>query len=77
MRECCDELEGSEVLERWLAEGFWYLSTFVRDHTMHPHFERVYPMHYYERSFKQLFDLADWFFTEQYPYNKRRNTDFT
>ena len=77
MRECCEALEGSEVLERWLAEGFWYLSTFVQGHTMHPHFKRVYSMDYYKRSFKQLFDLADWFFTGQYPYNKRLITDFT
>jgi hypothetical protein len=34
MRECCKGLDGEAFVERWIAEGFWYLSWFPRQ-TVH------------------------------------------
>jgi hypothetical protein len=55
---------------RWLAEGFWYLATFVKDHTAHPAWrERIARAPtYYERAYRRLEDLADWFFSGSCPY---------
>jgi hypothetical protein len=35
MEQCCRALAGVDVVERWLAEGFWYLSWFPRSWTGH------------------------------------------
>lgn len=59
----------TETVPRWLAEGFWYVDTFVRGHTSHPAWDdkkRREP-DYYEAAYERLFDLADWFFTGQCP----------
>ena len=68
MKICCEKHKNKEALERWLVEGFWYFSYFVRDHTMHPDFRKPYPMEYYEEAFQRLHDLASWFFTGRSPY---------
>ena len=55
------------TVPRWLADGFWYLSTFVRDHTSHTawHQKIAREPDYYNKAYERLFDLADWFFTGQ------------
>jgi hypothetical protein len=72
MKECCEAHEGADTIERWLTEGFWYTNVFVRGHTMHPDFPRLYPQEYFEKAFQRLDDLAGWFFTGDYPYIKDR-----
>lgn len=67
MRACCEKHSKTDTLERWLAEGFWYVQRFVRDWTQHPQFPRPYPADYYERAYRRLDDLAEWFFTGSRP----------
>jgi hypothetical protein len=57
-------------LPRWLAEGFWYLGTFVQEWTTHPAWaERTAPEQgYYDAAYVRLFMLAEWFFTGDCPY---------
>ncbi|HEV2459141.1 MAG TPA: hypothetical protein VGS80_12330 [Ktedonobacterales bacterium] len=57
-------------LPRWLAEGFGYVSTFVREWTTHPAWaERTAPEQgYYDAAYRRLFMLAEWFFTGNCPY---------
>ena len=57
-------------LPRWIAEGFWYVSWFVKSWTTHPAWaERTKPeQEYYDRAYERLFDLAFWFFTGDSPY---------
>ncbi|MFJ8917318.1 hypothetical protein [Amycolatopsis sp. NPDC102389] len=62
MRVVCERLQGDDRLERWMAEGFYYTSRFVRDWTSHPNFPRPEPERYYEDCLQRLDDLADWFF---------------
>lgn len=56
-------------LPRWLAEGFYYLATFVRGHTSHHAWEARIAREraYFEAAYEQLDDLADWFFTGRCP----------
>ena len=62
MRAACERLQDQEQLDRWTAEGFFYVPRFVRDRTGHPHFPRPQPEQYYEDCVQRLDDLADWFF---------------
>jgi len=57
-------------LLRWLADGFWYVSWFVRDWTTHPAWaERTAPeQRYYDAAYERLFMLAAWFFDGDCPY---------
>jgi hypothetical protein len=58
------------LLPRWLAEGFWYVSTFVPDHTSHPAWQeqRTREQAYFDKANRRLEGLAFWFFTGQPPW---------
>lgn len=58
-------------LPRWLAEGFWYSSWFVRDWTTHPAWRErtAWEQDYYDAAYERLHALADWFFSGQCPYS--------
>lgn len=55
-------------IERWVAEGFWYLDHFVKDWSSHPNFKRPYDPGYYEQAYERLHDLAHWLFVGESPY---------
>jgi hypothetical protein len=56
------------LLDRWMAEGFWYVPSFVRDWTTHPNFPRIHNAEYYQKAYQRLDDLAYWFFFGESPY---------
>ena len=58
------------LLPRWLAEGFWYLSTFVPAHTSHPAWQkqRTQEQEYFDKAYRRLEGLASWFFSGQPPW---------
>ena len=58
------------LLPRWLAEGFWYLSTFVPAHISHPAWQeqRTREQAYFDKAYRRLEGLAYWFFTGQPPW---------
>jgi hypothetical protein len=58
------------MLPRWLADGFWYLSTFVRGHTSHPAWEKIIAQEpeYFSHAYERLDDLASWFFRGECPW---------
>jgi hypothetical protein len=62
MRVVCEQYEHRGQLDRWVAEGYYYTSRWVRDWTSHPHFPRPEPRQYYHACIERLDDLADWFF---------------
>ena len=68
MRRVCAQQESREQLDRWLVEGYWYLSDFVPAHISHPNFPRPEPAGYYEAAVKRLWDLQYWFATGQSLY---------
>jgi hypothetical protein len=72
MEACCERFAERSSLDRWLAEGFWYVSTFVKDWTTHPSFPRVEPEEYYIECYERLDQLAFWFFTGESPYEEGR-----
>jgi hypothetical protein len=68
MRRACGRMESQGHLDRWLAEGYWYLSDFVPGHISHPDFPRPEPAAYYEAATRRLWDLQNWFVTGRSPY---------
>lgn len=57
-------------LPRWLASGFWYLSTFARAHTSHPAWHQTLAQEplYFSHAYEYLDDLAPWFFSGEMPW---------
>lgn len=70
MRRVCERCQDLEQLDRWMAEGFYYLSHFVRNWTSHPDFPRPEPRQYYEDCLERIDDLADWFFHGEHSYQE-------
>src|SRR2546423_2120934 len=62
MEKCAVAHEGQDVIARWIAEGFWYLETFVPEHSRHPAFPRPHGETYYESAYERLRDLSYWLF---------------
>jgi hypothetical protein len=58
------------TVPRWLAEGFWYVASFVRGHTSHPAWREKIALDpdYYDSAYERLDLLADWFFSGQCPF---------
>jgi hypothetical protein len=70
MRSVAAEYAGRGQLDRWLAEGYFYMATWVRDHTAHPDFPRPTPDSYYDACIERLWELADWFFRGYHVYQE-------
>jgi hypothetical protein len=49
-------------IPRWVAEGYWYLSWYVKSWSEHPSFPRPLPAEYYNAAYERLSDLAYWLF---------------
>ncbi|WP_296739456.1 hypothetical protein [Mesorhizobium sp.] len=62
MEQYCRVHGGSQTLERWVAQGFWYVPGFICNWTSHPNFPRAFPTTYYETAYRRLDDLAYWYF---------------
>jgi hypothetical protein len=73
MYECCEKQKTNKVVEKWIAEGFWYCSSFIKDWSTHSNFPKIYSSEYYEKSYNLLNDLAFYFFTGNHPQNNKRN----
>ena len=69
MQDYVEQTGTSETVERWTAEGFWYLDHFVQDWSSHPSFPRTHEQHYYDAAYRRLHDLAYWLFVGESPYN--------
>lgn len=83
MLACCQAYDAAEkraqgigfnrdetCLPRWLAEGFWWCSTFIREWTTHPAWVKRTRLEqeYFDKAYERLHDLAFWFFTGMSPY---------
>jgi hypothetical protein len=60
--DVCDELQGQESVERWVAECFYLCATFIPDWTAHRDFPRPTPPERYQAALTRIRDVADRFF---------------
>jgi hypothetical protein len=68
MEQCAVARQGKDVLERWIAEGFWYLEKFAQEWSTHEGFPRPHGEEYYEAAYERLRDLSYWLFVGASPY---------
>ncbi|MGC0312352.1 hypothetical protein [Kitasatospora acidiphila] len=68
MRAVCERNQTAAQLDRWMAEGFYSVSSWVADWTAHPNFPRPEPEEYYRSCIERLSDLANWFFQGYHDY---------
>ena len=68
MEQCAVAHAGRDVIERWVAEGFWYLERFTQDWSIHPSFPRLHGEDYYKAAYERLGDLSYWLFVGDSPY---------
>jgi len=68
MEACCRAKVHERLVERWIAEGFWYVSWFVKDWTTHPNFPKWRTEEYYQAAYEYLDGLAFWFFFDEAPW---------
>lgn len=73
MRAVAAEYADRDQLDRWLADGYYYVATYVPALTQHPDFPRPSPDDYYEACIRRLDVLAAWFFSGQ-PYYREPHT---
>jgi hypothetical protein len=72
MEQCCADIEDAKQVERWLADGFWYVSWFVQSWATHQNFRWEFAPDYYEGASRLLVDLASYFFSGCHPYEDGR-----
>lgn len=57
------ERDHDSPIPRWIADGFWYLDSWVREWSSHEAFPRPHGDVYYEAAYERLHALAFWLFT--------------
>ena len=67
MYDVADEVKGQASLESWIANGFWFCDTWIRDWTGHPNFPRP-PEDVYRDALEIVHDLAYLLFNGESPY---------
>ena len=67
MYDVADEVKGQPSIETWIAQGFWFCDTWIRDWTSHPNFPRP-PEEAHRDALALLNQLAGFLFMGQSPY---------
>jgi hypothetical protein len=68
MQNYLESARDTETLDRWIAEGFWYLNEFIKDWSTHPNFPRMFSDAYYNAAYERLHALAYWLFVGESLY---------
>ena len=67
MERCAIAYESRSAIDRWVAEGFWFVEKFVPEHAGHPSFPQPGGVIGYEQACERLFDLCHWLFVGSRP----------
>jgi hypothetical protein len=68
MYDVADEVRGKPAIESWIAEGFWYCDTWIKEWTHHPDFPRPsQPEHL--AALALIHDLSYFLFIGESPYS--------
>ena len=65
MRCVCAEYAQHPTLERWMADGFYFVATWVPRITSTSRFQRPASTEYYRSAIERIQALGYWFFTGQ------------
>ena len=67
MCDVAEKYKGKQSIPTWIAHGFWFFDTWVKEWTSHPDFPRP-EKEYYENSIELIHDLAYYLFIGESPY---------
>lgn len=67
MYDVADEIKGQTSIETWIANGFWFCDTWIKDWTSHPNFPRPAEGAYRD-AIELIHDLASLLFFGMSPY---------
>ena len=67
MYDVADYARGKDTVETWIAHGFWFCDTWIRDWTSHPSFQRP-DKEAYADAIELIHDLAYFLFVGESPY---------
>jgi hypothetical protein len=67
MYDVANEIRGQDTIETWIAQGFWYCDTWIRDWTMHPNFPRP-DQQAHEEALELISNLAYFLFFGESPF---------
>lgn len=67
IRNYCKHRQLSNQLDKEIAQGFWFISWFIKDWTSHPDFRKAnkFSDNYYTESYELIHDLSWWYFMEE------------
>lgn len=68
MEWCARKYEKRATIDRWVAQGFWFVGDFVPACSSHPNFRKLHDDAYHEAACTRLHDLAWWLFFGESPY---------
>jgi len=57
------------TLQREIASGVWYISTFIKSWTEHENFPKKFSQEYYNKAYELINDLAWSYFMADSPFN--------
>jgi hypothetical protein len=67
MYDVASEVRGQDRIETWIAQGFWYCDTWIRDWTTHPNFQHPeQPAH--DHALELISHLAYFLFFGESPF---------
>lgn len=67
MRNYCKHKQEEDPLDKEIAQGFWFVSSYIREWTSHPDFRKAnkFSDDYYTQSYDLIYDLSYWYFMEE------------
>jgi len=67
MYDVADDARGKDAIETWVAHGFWFCDTWIREWTSHPSFPRP-DKEAYDAAIELIHDLSYFLFVGESPY---------
>jgi tetratricopeptide (TPR) repeat protein len=67
MYDVAEDTKGQLSIETWIAQGFWFCDTWIKDWTSHPNFPQP-PENSYRDAIELVHDLASFLFFAESPY---------
>lgn len=67
MEQACEDHEGAERVERWIASGFWFVESWVRTVALRPQFTQQRSRALLEADCERIVQLTSWFFDGERP----------
>lgn len=75
MRDYCKQKQSNDPLDKEIAQGFWFVSWFIKDWTSHPDFRKAnkFSEDYFNQSYELIYDLSYWYFMEESIYSEEKD----